>query len=471
MTLPVDSFDYVVIGGGSAGFSGAIKASDLGASVAMIDGGTIGGTCVNVGCVPSKRLLTVGEVYHYGDHDYNGITLTKKEVQIGLIVKEKDDLVLDMRRNKYAKVIHDLPNAKYIEGSARFVSRSEVIVNGRQIKGRHFLLAAGSSSTIPGFKGLSNVDYLTNVEALSPRKKPESLIVIGGRVLGLEFAQMYAHFGTKVTLLQRSSTIIPDEEPEISEALRHYLQEEGISIHTSVQIKEIRKKGRSKVVSTITAGKKSEYEGEQILMATGRAPNTGPLGLQGIGVKLDDNGAVKVNNEMRSSIPNIWAAGDIIGEPMLETVAAKEGSIAAHNAFSKKTPKRKMDFTAVPHAIFTMPQVASVGMTDIEANQQGITCSCNSIPMSSVAKAGIVGDTRGLVKLVIDDETKRVLGVHILSSLAADMIHEGALIVKFKLTIDDIIDTVHIFPTMSEAIKLAAQSFYKDIDKMSCCTE
>ena len=174
---------------------------------------------------------------------------------------------------------------------------------------------------------------------------------------------------------------------------------------------------------------------------------------------------------MRSAIPNIWAAGDIIGEPMLETVAAKEGSIAAHNAFSKKTSKRKMDFMAVPHAIFTMPQVASVGMTDIEANQRGFTCSCNSIPMSSVAKAGIVGDTRGLVKLVIDNETKRVLGVHILSSLAADMIHEGALIVKFKLTIDDIIDTVHIFPTMSEAIKLAAQSFYKDIDKMSCCTE
>lgn len=469
--MPNDSFDFVVIGGGSAGFSGAIKASDLGASVAMIDGGTIGGTCVNVGCVPSKRMLAVGDVYHYGDHGYNGINLSRKELQIGPIVKEKDDLVLEMRHNKYAKVIHDLPNTKYIEGSARFVSRNEVEVDGRRIKGRHFLLAAGSSPTIPGFKGLRSIDYLTNVEALSPRKKPDSLIVIGGRVLGLEFAQMYAHFGTKVTLLQRSSTIIPDEEPEISEALMQYLQEEGIAIHTSVEIKEIHKKGRSKVVSTISSGKKREYEGEQILMATGRTPNTESLGIQDIGVKLDDKGAVKVNSEMRSSLPNIWAAGDIIGEPMLETVAAKEGSIAAHNAFSKKTPRRKMDFMAVPHAIFTMPQVASVGLTDIEANQRGITCSCNSIPMSSVAKAGIVGDTRGLVKLVIDNATKRVLGVHILSPLAADMIHEGALIVKFKLTIDDIIDTVHVFPTMSEAIKLAAQSFYKDIDMLSCCTE
>ena len=469
--MPRDSFDYVVIGGGSAGFSGAIKASDLGASVAMIDGGTIGGTCVNVGCVPSKRMLTVGDVYHYGDHDYNGITLTKKEVQMGLIVQEKDDLVLDMRRNKYAKVIHDLPNSKYIKGSARFVSKNEVKVDGRRIKGKHFLLAAGSSSSVPNFKGLRNIDYLTNVEALSPRKKPESLIVIGGRVLGLEFAQMYSHFGTKVTLLQRSPTIIPDEEPEISAGLMQYLQEEGIAIHTGVKIKEFRKKGRNKVVSTISAGKNREYEGEQILMATGRSPNTGPLGIQDVGVKLDEKGAVKVNNEMRTSLPNIWAAGDIIGEPMLETVAAKEGSIAAHNAFSKKTPKRKMDFMSVPHAIFTMPQVASVGLTDIEANERKFTCSCNWIPMSSVAKAGIVGDTRGLVKLVTEDKTNRVLGVHILSPIAADMIHEGALIVKFKLTVDDIIDTVHIFPTMSEAIKLAAQSFYRDIDKMSCCTE
>lgn len=464
-----DTFDFVILGGGSAGFGGAIKASELGASVAMIERGTIGGTCVNVGCVPSKRLLTVGDVYYYRDHNYKGVVLTRDPLQLNSIIKEKDDLVLDLGTRKYTNVIDDISNATLIKGSASFVSRNEVKVNGKRIRGKHFLIATGSSPIIPLIKGIRETDYLTNVEALSPKRRPDSLIVIGGRALGLEFAQMYSHFGTKVTLLQRSERIIPEEEPEISEALKGYLQDEGITIHTGVKVKEIRKQGRLKVISTITAGKKKEYEAEQLLMATGRAPNTRNLGLEKTDVKLREDGAVIVNDQMKSSTANIWAAGDVIGEPMLETTAAKENVIAAHNAFSN--PKRKMDFTSVPHAIFTMPQVASVGLTDAEANQNGFTCSCNWIPMSSVPKAKIVGDTRGLVKLVIDNKTKRILGVHILSPLAADLIHEGVLAVKFKLTIDNIIDTVHVFPTMSEAIKLAAQSFYRDIDKMSCCTE
>lgn len=464
-----DIFDFVIIGGGAAGFGGAIKASELGSSVAMIEHGTIGGTCVNVGCVPSKRMLTVGDIFYYGDHNYKGINLTKGTLKFKSVTKETNDLVEMQRTEKYVNIINDLPNSTFIKGSARFVSRNEVKVNGKKIRGKKFLIATGASPKIPPINGLQNIDYLTNVEALSLKQLPNSLVIIGGRAVALEFAQMYAHFGTKVIVLQRSERIIPNEEPEISDALKTYLQSEGISIHTGVKIKEIRKKGKEKVISTIIAGKNKVYKAEQLLMATGRRPNTGDLGLKKIGVKLRKDSAVIVDDQMRSSVPNIWAAGDVIGEPMLETTAGRGGVIAAHNAFS--STKRKMDFTAVPHAIFTMPQVASVGLTDVEVNQQGFTCSCSWIPMSSVPKARIIGDTRGLVKIVIDRNTKRILGVHILSSLAADMIHEGALAVKYNLTIDDIIDTVHVFPTMSEAIKLAAQSFYRDIDKMSCCTE
>ncbi|MBI4257620.1 MAG: mercury(II) reductase [Thaumarchaeota archaeon] len=462
-------YDFVVIGGGAAGFGSAIKASELGASVAMIEQGTIGGTCVNVGCVPSKRLLTVGDVYYYENHDYKGVSLNVDSINLSSVIKEKDSLVQELRSKKYSDVINGLPNATLIEGSAKFLSRNQVKVDGKNIRGKHFLIATGSSPHIPPFKGIRDVDYLTNVEALSPRRRPDSLLIIGGRALALEFAQMYAHFGTKVTVLQRSSRIIPEEEPEISDALRGYLKEEGIEIHTRVEIKEVSQRNSLKTVSTICCGEKKMYSNQELLVAAGRKPNTSELGLGNIDVKLREDGAVMVNDEMETSVPNIWAGGDVIGQPMLETVAAKEGAIAAHNALSQT--KRKMDFNSVPHAVFTMPQVASVGLTDAKANQSGFTCTCNSIPMSSVPKAKITGDTRGLVKLVVDRKSKRIRGVHILSPIAADMIHEGVLAVKFKLTIDDLIDTVHVFPTMSEAIKLAAQSFYRDIDKMSCCTE
>lgn len=465
----MEEFDFVILGSGSAAFAAAIKASEFGAKVAMIERGTVGGTCVNVGCVPSKRLLNVGDIYYYGDHNYNGIDIKAGGLDLEAIVKQKDDIVSDLRTTKYSDVVESLPNTTFIKGSAKFVSKDHVDIDGRRILGRKFLVATGSSPTIPSIDGLDKVDYLTNVEALSLKELPTSMLVIGGRVLALEFAQMYAHFGTKVTLLQRSQKIIPDEEPEISEALRKYLEEEGIEIHTGVTVKKVRRQGGSKVVTAQVEGKQREFEAEQLLMATGRTPNTSGLGLEKVGVKLSEDGAVLVNDGMKTSAPNIWAAGDVIGKPMLETVAAKEGAIATENALSNAG--RKMDFSAVPHAIFTMPQVASVGLTDAQANQSGFSCSCNWIPMSSVPKARIIGDTRGLVKLVIEHKTKRILGVHILSPLAADMIHEGVVAVKFKLTIDGIIDTVHIFPTMSEAIKLAAQSFYRDIDKMSCCTE
>ena len=464
-----NSFDLVVIGGGSAGFGAVIKGSELGASVALIENGTMGGTCVNVGCVPSKRMLAVGDVNYYGDHRYRGVTLSPGPLNLAKVVREKDQLVRDLQTRKYLHVLRGIPDLKIIKGTAQFISRTTLKVSGKEIHGRNFVVATGSFTRVPGYKGTRIVDYLTNIEALNRHTRPDTLLIIGGRALALEFAQMYAHFGTRVTLLQRNKKIIPNEEPEISDSLLRYLQEEGIEINTDVQIKEIRNKGRLKAVSAICRGRVKEYVGEELLMATGRSPNIRELGLQRIGVNVKVDGGVIVNEEMQTSVPNIWAAGDVTGGQMLETIAAKGGSIAAHNAITN--PKRKIDMRSVPHAIFTMPQVASVGLTDAQARQKGIRHSCRWLPMSAVTKAQIIGDTRGLVKLVIEERTRRIMGVHILAPLAADMIHEGAMAVKFDLTIDDLIDTVHVFPTMSEAIKLTAQSFYGDVNMMSCCTE
>jgi mercuric reductase len=280
---------------------------------------------------------------------------------------------------------------------------------------------------------------------------------------------MYAHFGTEVTVLQRSERILPEHEPEISAALRRSLEEEGIRIHTGVRLEAILQRGRMKAARAVVGGTKREFEAEELLFATGRIANTDRLNTAKAGVELDSMGFVKVDEQMQTTAPNVWGAGDAIGEPMLETIAAKEGAVAVNNAFTDK--KRRINFTEVPKAVFTYPEVASVGLTDAEANGQGIKCSCGVLPLELVPKSRIIGDTRGLVKLVADIRTKRVLGVHIMAPHAADLILEGVLAVKYKLTIDDIIDTVHVFPTLSEGIKLAAQSFYRDIGSLSCCVE
>ena len=463
-------FDLVILGSGSAAFGAAIKASEHDAKVAMIEKGTIGGTCVNVGCVPSKNLLRAGELRYYdSNRDFPGIQPGRTTLEFRRVMEQKDQVVRGLRKEKYSGVLKSLPSAKLFHGKARFVSKTRVKVNGINVDGRKFIVATGSSPRIPPVPGIDKVDYLTNVEALSLKDKPDSMVILGGRALGLEFAQMYSHMDTEVTVLQRSERIIPEEEPEISDALRKYLEEEGTRIKTGVQVKRVDEKNGEKIVVATADGVEFEARGDELLLATGREPNTKQLGLEAVGVRLREDGAVKVNREMQTTASHVWAAGDVIGEPMLETIAAKEGATAAENAL--RGSHRKIDFLPVPKAVFTSPQVASVGLTDKEANEKGYKCACRTVEMNKVPKAITIRETRGLIKMVAENSTGRILGVHILSDNAADIIHEGVLAVKYRLTVDDIIDTVHVFPTMAESTKLAAMSFRKDLENLSCCAE
>ncbi|MGH9954029.1 MAG: FAD-dependent oxidoreductase, partial [Nitrososphaeraceae archaeon] len=314
------------------------------------------------------------------------------------------------------------------------------------------------------------------IEALSLEKKPSSMIVIGGRALGLEFAQMYSRFGTKVTLLQRSNTIIPEHEPEVSSALTQYLSEEGVDIITGVKIEELYQMNDTKFVrisedNSKVKTKTEKLEAEELLMATGRKPNIKNLHLENAGVRLRrEDGAIIVNSEMHTTAPHIWAGGDVVGEPMLETLAAKEGAIAAENALAGN--HKMIDFLSVPSAIFTSPQVASVGLTEKQAMERYGVCDCRVLDMKEVPKALIVNETKGLIKMVVNpNKNNTVVGVHIVAGIAADMIHEALMAVKYGLTIDDIIDTVHVFPTMTEATKLVSTAFKKDLSKMTCCAE
>lgn len=370
MNYTHDKYDLAIIGGGAAAFSAAIKAEAHGVRTAMIEMHTLGGTCVNVGCVPSKNLLGVAEILHSLKQTCNSfISPGNENFDFTEVIRNKDQLVRSLRDSKYNDVLSMFENVHFIEGRASFVSNKVVKVNGRRINSDKFIIATGSSPAIPAIKGIDTVEYLTNVEALSLKKKPSSMIIIGGRALGLEFAQMYSRFGTKVILLQRSDRIIPEHEPEISEKLQEYLKDEDIEILTGVDIMEMYQRNGTKFVKFKAGHKRNEneliFEAEQLLLATGRRPNTTSLGLENADVKLrKDENAILVDSEMRTSVDNIWAAGDVVGEPMLEPVAAREGSIAAENALTAS--HKMMGFLSVPSAIFTSPQVASVGLTELE---------------------------------------------------------------------------------------------------------
>ena len=466
----VTGYDLIILGGGAAAFSAAIRADRNGAKAVMIDGGTIGGTCVNVGCVPSKRLLAVGDqFFRVARRPFQGLNLEDGwSADFRAVIRAKDRIVASLRKGKYADVLASLKGVDFVRGQAAFMSPREVKAGGQRYEGKKFVIATGSSATVPPIPGIEGVGYLTNVEALSLQERPDSMIVLGGRALGLEFAQMYQNMGTPVTVLQRSARIVPEEEPEVSEYLRRYLEEDGVRIHAGVEILSVAQTKERKVVTAKIGERKRKFEADALLLGTGRTPNTDTLNLPAAGVRVKADSGVKVDAQMRTTAPHIFAGGDVKGKPMLETTAAKEGYIAAENALANRG--FKMDYRAVPHAVFTNPAVASVGFTDAQANATArVRCACNTVLLKQVPKPVIVEDTRGLVKIVAEAESHRILGVHILASLAPEMIHEGVLAVKHGLTLEDIIDTVHVFPTHSEAIKLAALSFFEDVDKLSCC--
>ena len=466
-------YDFVIIGGGAGGFASAIRASELGARVAIIVSKRLplGGTCVNVGCVPSKFLIEAAEIYRKGaSNPYAGVPLKQEKPDLGALIDQKNKLVLGFRKDKYVNVIKGLPNVRFIEGNAEFVSAHEVLVNKKtRIRGHNFLIATGSRTTVPPIKGIDKVKYLTNVEALELRKLPNRLVVIGGGYIGCELGQAFAHLGTKVTILQRGPHILAREEPPIQETLKQYLEEEGVDIYVNAEVLEVQQKGKTKSVVAKIDGKKKKFEVDEILLATGRVPNTEELGLEKAEVKADDKKRIIVDKFQKTNVKHIWAAGDCTNQIMLETVAARGGAIAIENAL--QNTKKSIDFTAVPHAIFTIPNVASVGMLEEDIQKAGIRCSCRVLPMTAVAKAHIFGDTRGFIKININADTEEILGIHMIGIFAAEVIHEATILVKNKMKLDDVINTTHVFPTMSEAIKLCAQTFKRDISKMSCCVE
>lgn len=460
-------YDLIIIGGGAAAFAAATKANDLGATALMINAGLpLGGTCVNVGCVPSKHLLGIAEALtatRQSAFDSVPVPAANGRFSVEAARQEKDALVAGLRRRNYEEVLSSLEHVEFREGRGRIVGPGKVEVGGELVEGRHVLVATGSRASVPPIPGLSEAGYLTNVEALQLDEAPRRLVVIGGGPLGLEFAQIFARFGSQVTVLEALPQIAPRSEPEIAAVLQQALEAEGIQVRTGMRIQRV----QPGTTRTVVCGPAATdcFEADAILVATGIRANTEELGLESAGGRLTKAGFIETTNWYEAG-QGLWAAGDVTGRMPLETVAAKEGALAAANALEGR--RDSLDYDAVPWAIFTSPQLAGVGLTESESMARTGYCNCRTVSYSQVPKAMALKDTHGAVKLTIDREN-RVRGAYACGTNAAEIIHEAALAIRHGLTIHDIIDTVHVFPTYSEAIKLAAQAFTRDISVMTCC--
>ncbi len=464
------TFDLIIIGGGAGAFAAAIKANELGAKTAVINSGLpAGGTCVNVGCVPSKVLLHAAEVLNMAkNHHVPGVELEVKNFDFSKVIEDELKIVEGFREEKYEKVLANLEHVTYIEGHASFSGDKEVEVNNEKLTAEKFIIATGSTANVPDIEGIHEVGYITHIEALSMKKQPESMVVVGGGPVGLELAQAYARFGTKITILQNGERIFPQGEAELVDKLAELLQSEGIVIKTNVEIKSARMENGQKVLSYKTDGKEEEVVVDEILLAAGKTPNTKALHLEIPNVDINERQAIVVDENFQTSVPYIYAVGDVVSLPLrLETTAGHEGTLAAENILSGK--KHSIDYNTVPFAIFTDPGYASVGWTEEQQTKNSGVCACRTIPFKLIPKAGIIRRTEGLIKMGIDPKTKVIVGVHILAPNAADLIAEAMVLVKNKNTIDDVLELQSVFPTMSEAIKYVSLSFTKDVSQLSCC--
>ena len=455
-------YDLAIVGTGGGAFAAAIAARRMELRVAMIERDTIGGTCVNIGCVPSKALLAAAEARHRaGLRRYPGITTAAGPVDFAALIAGKREIVETMRQEKYIELAAEY-GFELLQGEATFLEGPALEVDSQRVEAAHYLVATGAEPRIPDIPGLANSGYLTSTTVMELDHVPESMLVIGGGCVAIEQAQLFAHLGTRVTVLVRSQ-LARREEPEIAAGIREAFARDDMAVIEHTVPTEVRRDGDQVVV--LADGR--EFRAEQLLVATGRRPRTDGLGLEAVGVQVGSGEEILVDADMSTSNPRIWAAGDVTGHPQYGYVAAKQGAIAVENAFEHAG--RRIDYSALPRITFTTPTVASAGVTEAEAHEQGLECECRVLDLDNVPRAIVSRNTHGLVKLVAERDSGRVLGVHLLADGAGDAILAGVYAIEAQRTIDDLANSWNPYLTIGEAIHLAALSFTRDPSKLSCC--
>ncbi|WP_366146658.1 mercury(II) reductase [uncultured Pseudokineococcus sp.] len=457
--------DLAVIGSGGAAMSAAIAASQAGRSVVLVERGVLGGTCVNVGCVPSKTLLAAAGARHAAlTNPFGGAPTSAGPVDLGALVGQKDALVERLRGAKYA----DVAAAYGFEvrpGQATFVDEQTLAVDGQVLPARAYLVATGAAPVVPDVTGLGEVDWLTSTTAMELTELPQSLVVVGAGYVGLEQAQLFAHLGVRVSVVGR---LAPDAEPELAGRLREVFAEDGITVveeHATAVI-AAGSLGQEVVVATASG---AQVRGARLLVATGRTARTDGLGLAAAGVEVDQRGFVVVDDTQRTTNPRVHAAGDVTGAPQYVYVAAAGGRVAALNALADPGARpARVDYTGLPAVVFTRPQLARAGLSEAQALARGYACACRVLDLSDVPRALVQHQTTGAVKVVADAVTGRVLGVHVLADGAGELMLAATYAIKAGMSVGDLADTWAPYLTIAESLRIAA-GLFRDQMPTSCC--
>lgn len=489
-------FDLLIIGSGGAGVAAAIQAAGMGAKVAIVEGGTLGGTCVNVGCIPSKTLVEAAAHVHAARRGFPGVAPCTLSVDWAEVIRQKNALVDDLRAAKYSDVLASYPGVARLVGHARLVPSGDGLMRVRvgdrehatEHVARRVVVATGSTPAMPPIPGLDAVDALDSTSAMAMEALPASMIVLGGGPVGVELGQVFARFGVKVVIVQRGAHLLPGEDPQIAAVLREALEAEGIEVHTGTAATRV-ERGPDGVVLHVRQGSiDGELRAERLLIAAGRRPTTVDLGLEDVGIALTPTGYIQTDATLQTANPSVYAAGDVTDGPAYVYVAAAGGRVAAENALkslrwtgvstatttatSTGVPSeepRELDVTVVPSVTFTAPQVASVGLTEAAARAAGHHIDVSVLEMQHVPRALVSYDRRGVVKLVSETGSGRILGVHAVATNAGEMMGEATLAVRFGLTVRDLSGTLHPYLTWVESLKLAAQGGSAGVHKLSCC--
>ena len=461
------ALQVIIIGSGSASFAAALRAVEEGATVTIVEAGVVGGTCVNVGCVPSKILIRAAQMAHQqAHHPFTAIDKHTPRIDRTALLRQQQSRVEELRYAKYEAILESNASITLVQGRARFIDASTIEVSQpgaapQRLYADRVLIATGRSPIVPITPGLSATPFWTSTTALLADSTPEHLVVYGASVVALELAQAFLRLGSKVTLVARS-TLLSKEDPAIGAGLQSALEAEGMRILTHTQIQTVSHDGTNFHIDTGA----EKITGDRLLVATGRQANTADLGLELAGVALDDSGAVVIDKHMRTSVSHIYAAGDCTNQPQYVYVAAAAGTRAARNMMGGDAV---LDLTAMPAVVFTDPQVATVGLSEDQARADGFDVDSRTLALENVPRALANFDTTGFVKLVTDKTSGRLIGAQILSAEAGEMIQTAVLAIRNRMTVQELGDQMFAYLTMVEGLKLCAQTFFKDVKQLSCC--
>ena len=456
-----------VIGSGGAAMAAALKAAERGARITLIERGIIGGTCVNTGCVPSKIMSRAAHIAHLRTESPfdGGVSAQIPKVDRANLLQQQQTRVEELRDAKYEGILRDQTAITVLNGEARFVDGNNLVVqlNEGGEQNVHFdraFIGTGARPAEPSIPGLAETPYLTSTSALALITVPERLIVIGAGFVALELAQAFARLDSKVTVLARSR-LLSGEEPAVGEAIEAAFRREGIEVLKQTQASRVDYTDNEFVIET-NAG---TLRADQLLVATGRIPNTENLNLAGIGVETS-RGAIQVDGQLQTTVPGVYAAGDCTDQPQFVYVAAAGGSRAAVNMTGGEAT---LDLSAMPGVMFTDPQVATVGLTEAEALKQGYNVDTRLLDLENVPRALVNFNTHGFIKMVAERDSGRLLGVQAVAGGAGELIQTAVIALRSRMTVQDIGDELFPYLTMVEGLKLCAQTFTKDVKQLSCC--